>query len=760
MKQLIPLFIVIVSFFACNPSDQTTPESINLIPYPVSIQTGNGHFELSGKTQLIVNDNGQFESEVKKLQGLMKKAIGQELQYESGKNKIVVEISGQNLKPEGYELEITKNQITLSAKDGAGIFYGLQTIRQLLPAEIESGKTSQQILLPTLTVSDYPAFHWRGMNLDVSRHFFSIDYLKRHIDRLSLYKFNKLHLHLTDDQGWRIEIKKYPELTKEGAWRTFNKQDSLCMERAKENPDYKFDQEHIITKDGKQLYGGYYTQDEIKDLVKYARSKHIELIPEIDMPGHMMAATNSYPQLSSNGKAGWGGLFSFPLCACKEEVYTFVEDVLTEVIELFPSKYVHIGADEVDKRFWEESPQCKEFMKKEGLKDVDQLQSYFVHRVQKFLASKGKETIAWDEALEGGISPDINIMYWRTWVANVPEKAVNNGNKVINAQGDPLYFGGGGGPLYNVYHFEVVRKTIPQDKASLIMGAHASLWAETTPSEKVADSKLFPKLIALSEVVWSPEKDRDWDSFKFRMEKQLPRLDILGINYVYNPSYALIPIMKVDTIKKQIDITFDSEKYHPEIYYTTDGTTPTSQSELYSGTFPITGSAAIRAAIFEEGKMMEPLLSLPVDYHKAIGKKVTYAKLWNLSYSAGDAGTLTDGYRGGNSYNDGYWQGFTSDLDVTIDMGESTSLNTFSATFMQITGPGVYLPGDVVVSVSDDGIIFEEVLNIKNDISIEESKLVFKDFSGSLKGKTGRYIHVVAHNVNKQFIFVDEIIIN
>lgn len=759
MNRFFLLFIAIVSFFACSSSNQKEPLSINLIPYPVSLQTGTGYFELSGNTQLIVNDNGQFENEVKELQSLMKKALGQELQYESGKNKIIIEVSEKSIQPEGYELEITKGQITLSAKDGAGIFYGIQTIRQLLPAEVESGKAIQQILLPVLTMSDYPEFHWRGMNLDVSRHFFSIDYLKRHIDRLSLYKFNKLHLHLTDDQGWRVEIKKYPKLTEEGAWRTFNKQDSLCMERAKDNPDYEFDQEHIITKEGKQLYGGFYTQEEIKDLVKYAQSKHIELIPEIDMPGHMMAATNSYPQLSSNGKAGWGGLFSFPLCACKEEVYTFVEDILTEVTDLFPSKYVHIGADEVDKIFWEASPQCKEFMKKEGLKDVDELQSYFVHRVQKFLASKGKETIAWDEALEGGISPDINIMYWRTWVANVPEKAVNNGNKVINAQGDPLYFGGMP-PLYNVYHFEVVRKTIPQDKASLIMGAHASLWTETTPSEKVADSKLFPRIIALSEVVWSPQKNRDWDSFKFRMENQLPRLDQLGINYDYNPSYALIPIMKVDTIKKQIDITFDSEKYRPEIRYTIDGTTPTLQSELYNGTFHISGSAAIRAAIFTEGKMMEPLLSIPVDYHKAIGKKVTYTKLWNLSYPAGDAGTLTDGYRGGSSYNDGYWQGFTTDLDVTIDMGEPTLLNTFSATFMQITGPGVYLPGDVVVFVSDDGVKFEEVLSIKNDISAEESKLVFKNFSGSLNGITSRYVHVVAHNVNKQFMFVDEIVIN
>jgi hexosaminidase len=701
-----------------------------------------------------------FSNEVSELQALLNETLGQNLPEGNGNNTIEINVSEKTLKPEGYELQVTAKKIILSAADPAGMFYAIQTLRQMIMKSTVTGKTVSSVSLPVVNISDSPAFEWRGLNLDVSRHFFSADYLKKCIDRLALYKFNRLHLHLTDDQGWRVEIKKYPLLTSTGAWRTFNRLDSMCMRRAKENPDFNLDPQHIIIKDGKQLYGGFYTQEQLRDLVSYARSKHVEIIPEIDMPGHMMAAISAYPYLSCSGRPEHGELFSSPLCAGKEEVYSFVEDILTEVIDLFPSRYIHIGADEVDKKFWASSPECREFMKKNGIRDMDELQSYFVQRVQKFLSSKGRETIAWDEALAGGIDPDINIMYWRTWVASVPEKAVANGNNVINSQGDPLYFSGEGNALYNVYHFDVVRKTIPADKAHLIKGAHASVWTEMVPSEKVADSHIFPRIIALSEAVWSHDSVKNWDSFKYRLNDQLARLDEMGINYRYNPSFAIIPITQVDTIEKRIGITFDSEKYRPEIFYTTDGTEPTAHSSLYKGTFYITGSSVIRAAIFADGRMQEPVLTLPADYHKAIGKKVTYHKLWNLSYPAGDAGSLTDGYRGGQSYNDGHWQGFTTDMDVTVDMAKATILNSFSATFMQITGPGVFMPDDVEVSVSADGTSFEKILTLPNDVPGSENKLVFKAFTGSIGGITSRYVRVTAHNKSGHFIFTDEIIIN
>lgn len=761
MKKHIAITLIVLSgfmtFCSKNPGKQ---EPLPVIPAPAQMTMGKGHFELSAETRINVNDNDLFVNEVSELQYLLKETLGQNLPEGKGNNVIEIQVSDRALDPEAYELVITELTIKLSATGPAGIFYGIQTLRQIIQKETGSGNIVRSVNLPVMSIYDAPSYEWRGLNLDVSRHFFSADYLKKCIDRLALYKFNRLHLHLTDDQGWRVEIRKYPLLTSAGAWRTFNRLDSMCIKRAEENPDFNLDPQHIITKDGKQLYGGYYTRDQLLDLVSYARAKHVEIIPEIDMPGHMMAAISAYPYLSCSNKPEHGELFSSPLCAGKEEVYSFVEDILTEILEIFPSRYIHIGADEVDKKFWASSTDCIQFMKKNGLSDVNELQSYFVQRVQKFLESKGRETIAWDEALEGGVNPDINIMYWRTWVASVPEKAVSNGNRVINAQGDPLYFAGEGNALFNVYHFNVVRKTIPEGKANLIKGAHASVWAEMVPSEKVADSRIFPRLIALSEAVWSPDSVKDWDSFKYRLNKHLPQLTRMGINYKYNPSSALIPITQVDTIEKRIGITFDSEKYRPEIFYTTDGTEPYSGSAPYNGTFYVSGSSTIRAAIFLNGKSQEPELTLLADYHKAIGKKVSYHKMWNLSYPAGDAGTLTDGYRGGQSYNDGRWQGFTTDMDVTVDMGRETGLNSFSATFMQITGPGVFMPDDVEVSVSADRSSFERILTVKNDIPGSDKRLLFKTFSGSLNGITCRYIRITAHNKAGHFIFTDEIVIN
>lgn len=758
MRSIYPLLVfVVISVFACR-TDKHIPLSI--IPYPASLQISRGQFELSSETRLNVNDGGQFANEIDFLQSLMKKTLGHPLAAGKGKNSIEVNISDNHVKPGTYSMKVTRRKITISASDASGLFYALQTFRQLLPPGIESGQTVPSVMLPCLSISDYPAFAWRGMHLDVSRHFFSIGYLERYVDLLALYKFNKLHLHLTDDQGWRIEIKKYPGLTVKGAWRVFNSQDSACMERAKDDPDFAIDPKHIVIKDGKPLYGGFYTQEQMKGLVAYARTRHVDIIPEIDMPGHMMAAINAYPFLSSSDKAGWGTLFSFPLCPCKDEVYTFAENVLQEIIDIFPSKYIHIGADEVEKTTWANSARCKEFMKNEGIENVNQLQTYFVQKIQRFLVSKGKEVIVWDDALEGNVGSDLDIMYWRNWVAGVPEKAIKNGNKIIMAPGDPLYISRMGIPLYDIYHMKVTGKDIPADKTSQVLGVQACLWTETVPSEKRADALIFPRITALAEQAWSPGAVHDWESFKCRLDSQLQRLACLGVNYHYQPTYALIPIMQVDTLHRRIGITFDSEKYKPDIYYTTDGTVPTVRSYHYQGTFFVTGSAAIRAAVFAGGKLQEPVLSKQVDYHKAIGKSVTYHKPWNSAYPAGDAGALTDGYRGGTNYNDGRWQGFTTDIDVTIDLGTVTGLNRFSATFMQITGPGVYMPEYVEVALSPDRVHFEKALMIKNDIPAEETALTFKDFSGSLSGKTARYVKVLARNRDKAFIFTDEIIVD
>lgn len=691
---------------------------------------------------------------------MMEQAIGQKLSEEAGKNSLEIRKTDGFDSSEAYRLSISSDKAILEAGDAEGIFYGMITLRQLFPASVETGEGSSELYLPELEIKDQPLYDWRAMHLDVSRHFFSMDYLRRYVDLLSLYKLNKLHLHLTDDQGWRIEIKKYPELTEQSAWRTYNSQDSVCLEKAKEDPRFALEPKHIEMRDGTPYYGGFYTQDELREFVRYAQARHIEIIPEIDMPGHMMAAIAIFPELSCSGEATWGDLFSSPLCPVNEEVYTFVEDVLTEVMDIFPSDYIHIGADEVDKKTWEKSAASRQFIKENGMQNADQLQSYFVDRVTGFLQENGKKVVVWDDALSGGIDSSLTVMYWRNWVANVPDKATQNGNEVILAPGDPFYFSSPNSKLFDIYNKPLLGSKFPKELTNKIKGLQACLWTEIIPSEALADAMLFPNIMALAERAWSPESSQDWNSFKTRLINHLPRLDLLGVKYSYNPTTKLIPFMNVDTDLKQIGITLESEISQPTIYYTTDGTQPTTSSNLYKGEFFVKGSAIIVAAVFQDGQPTEPILTKQVDYHQAVGKSVEYKKPWNKSYPAGDAGSMTDGYRGGESYNDGIWQGFTNDLDIIVDMGEKTALNSISATFMQAAGPGVFMPEYLEVAISDDGENFETVLRIDNDIPVTERKKVVKDFKGSLGGKEARYIKVLAPNVQKGFIFVDELVID
>lgn len=741
-------------------SKPTPPVEVSIIPAPVNLEMGSGEFELSANTQLVLQDGDEFAGEIEFFQSLMKQSIGQELKENDGSNQIQIIKSDTLSHPASYSIQINQEKISIEAGDPMGLFYAFNTIRQLLPATIESSITSEKIILPQLSIYDKPNFDWRGMHLDVSRHFFSIDYLRRYVDLLALYKLNKFHLHLTDDQGWRIQIKKYPELTDQGAWRTFNDQDSVCIEKSMEDPRYALDPSHIEMRGETPFYGGYYTQEELKDLVKYAQKRHVEIIPEIDMPGHMMAAIAVFPDLACNGEAAWGEVFSTPLCPSHEQVYTFVEDVLTEVMEIFPSKYIHIGADEVEKSTWEESMSTVDFMAENEIEDFDKLQSYFVKRVSDFLQSKGKEVMVWDDALEGGIDSSLNVMYWRNWVANVPKNTVENGNQIILTPGNPFYLSSPKLRLFDVYNRPLLDSKFPRDKMDLVKGMQACLWTETIPTEELADAKLFPNVLALAERAWSPDYLQDWDSFKRRLKPQLERLKKLGVDYEYLPSNDLYPVMTVDIPNERIGVSFETDLTDPTIYYTLDGSIPTNTSKSYNGEFFVEGSANVAAAIFEDGKLKEPVLRKQVDYHQAIGKPVKYEKPWNPAYPAGDAGSLTDGYRGGFDHGDGYWQGFTSDLVVTVDLEDVKILHSFSASFLQNIGPGIFFPESIQVLISEDGENFENVLTLENEISSKESGLLFQTFEGTLVGKKARFVKVIAPNSQSGFMFTDEIVIN
>jgi hexosaminidase len=587
-RAAIAILTLITSQFA-DAQEQTN--RYPLIPYPVSLQPASGQFVITAQTALVFD--AAFTNEAEQLQMMAEHALGSRLQP-TGSSTITIKLDKTITKPEGYHLTITPQKITLAAKEPAGVFRAIETIRQLLPASIEGQHAPlTSLAVPAVDIKDYPAYAWRGMHLDVSRHFFSIAYLKKFIDVMALYKMNKLHLHLTDDQGWRIEIKKYPLLTEQGAWRTFNNQDTICMKAAVDNPDMAIDTQHIIQRDGKTLYGGFYSQKDMKRLVKYALNKHIDIVPEIDMPGHMMAAINNYPFLSCTGGSQWGPLFTTPICPCKETTFEFAENVFSEIMDIFPSEYIHLGADEVEKSSWAQSDDCKQLMAHEGLKDVNELQSYFVKRMEKFFNSKGRKLIGWDEILEGGVSATANVMYWRSWVPTAPITAAKHGNHVIMTPGNPLYFDNPADvhSIDNIYHFAVVPKGLTEKEGKNIIGAQANIWSERIPSENRADFMYMPRMTALAERLWTNKND--YTAYLQRLSKQYPRLDALHVHYRLPDIMGLVE-ENVFTDKAALQV--NSPIPGLIIHYTTDGSIPTVSSTILPTPLVITDNTSVKLA--------------------------------------------------------------------------------------------------------------------------------------------------------------------
>ncbi|TSD66458.1 family 20 glycosylhydrolase [Inquilinus sp. KBS0705] len=589
---------------------QTADNRYPIIPYPTTLVPANGSFIITPATVIVLPAGDKFVKEAAILNQFFENSFGKPLKKGAATGHFIRFKYDETITAdEGYNLSITTSQLTLSAKTATGIFRGIQTIRQLLPvtAELESNQPLKSLLIPAATIHDEPAYAWRGMHLDVSRHFFSIAYLKKFINVMALYKFNKFHLHLTDDQGWRVEIKKYPKLTENGAWRTFNNQDTICMNKAVDNPDFIIDKQHIITKNGKTLYGGYYTQAQLKDLVAYAAARQIDIIPEIDMPGHMMAAINEYPYLSCDGKSAFGKLFSTPICPCLPSTFQFAQDVYSEIMDIFPSKYLHIGGDEVDQSLWAKSDECKALMQKEGLKNTAELQSYFINNMEKFFYSRGRKLIGWDEVLEGGISKTAVIMYWRTWVPKAPVEAAKHGNKVIMTPGNPLYFDAipDKNSVPTVYDFNIIPKGLTDDEANNIIGAQANIWTEYIPSEKRADYMYMPRMTALAEVLWTHKKD--YTSYQQRLTQQYNRLDILNVHYRL-PDLSGFLSSNVFTYQDTLVV----KKPLPglTIRYTTNGTLPNSRSVVLSKPLIINQSQQIRLAAFKSDGSMGDVYDL------------------------------------------------------------------------------------------------------------------------------------------------------
>jgi hexosaminidase len=718
MKRLILLLLITCSLFVViNSAAQQSPD-YSFIPYPSYLKAGKGSFIINEHTQIKADNI--FESKVSFLKELLQNASGYSIKESKLQGKSTISLQQDNYisNEEGYYLSIKPGAILITAKTNTGIYRALQTIRQLLPLSVETKTTiKKSISLPALEIQDEPAYQWRGMHLDVSRHFFSIDYLKKFMDVMALYKMNKLHLHLSDDQGWRIEIKKYPKLTEEGAWRTFNNQDSTCMKLAKEKPDMAIDPKHIIHKNGKTLYGGFYTQEQIKDLVTYAASKHIDVIPEIDMPGHMMAAIHSFPNLSCEGGSQWGELFSTPVCPCKESTFAFAEDVFSEIFELFPSEYVHLGADEVDRKTWMKSPACKELMEKEGLKKPEELQSYFVKRMEKFFHSKAKKLIGWDEILEGGVSKTAYVMYWRSWVPEAPVKAAKSGNYVIMTPGNPLYFDYPADihSLKNIYNFNVVPTSLNATEAKFILGAQANIWTEYIPSEKRADFMYMPRMTALAERLWS--RQPDYLSYRVRLLKHYPRLDALNIHYRL-PDLTGFTEQNV-FIDKAI-LRVKKELPSLKIRYTLDGSIPVATSPVLPEQYTITKPQTIKMAAFNKQGIRGEIYTLQYrkeTYAKPIAAKATKEGLNTAYYKQYfKSATLLTGQKPDSSF-------------VSQDFNVSSSINAPSfglqyEGYIEIPETGIY---SFYLTCDDGGIL-----------SIGEKEVVNNDGLHAAIQKTGQ----------------------
>ena len=496
-----------------------------------------GSFEVKPDTKIWLSDlNRETEQVATFLSGLFEASAGFRLGYGEGtagrKGDIHLILDESMTDSEGYELNVNPKQVAIRAKYPVGLFYGVQTLRQLLPSDIESeSRIKNQVWsIPSVTIYDAPRFPYRGMHLDVGRHFFPVDFIKKYIDLIALHKMNTFHWHLTEDQGWRLEIKKYPKLTEVSAWR------KETMVGHYQDKPRKYDG---------QRYGGFYTQKEVREIVAYARDRFVTIIPEIEMPGHSQAVLAAYPELAcSEGPfevaTSWG--VKEDVFCPKEATFTFLENVLSEVMDLFPSAYIHIGGDECPKKRWEESAFVQHLIKKEGLKDENELQSYFIRRMEEFLESKGRKLIGWDEILEGGLSPNATVMSWRGEEGGI--EAARQGHDAIMTPVQNCYFDyyqadkkdeplaiGGFLPLGEVYHYEPIPDGLSAEETNHILGAQGNLWTEYIKTPDYAEYMALPRMTALSEVVWTAKDQKSWKDFTKRLEYFVKRLDKMGVNY-------------------------------------------------------------------------------------------------------------------------------------------------------------------------------------------------------------------------------------
>ncbi len=735
--------------------------NLPLIPLPQKLEIGQGGFEINESTVLYsesedaINDLNFLQAYITDHYGItLKSTIG-------AKQKKSVSVKrNATMKPDAYTLRIDSMSVRIEGGSGAGVFYGIQTLIQLLPA----GKTTK-LHVASVNIEDEPRFSWRGMHLDVSRHFFTVKEVKKYLDYLAMYKLNTFHWHLTDDQGWRIEIKKYPKLTSISAYRK-----GTLIGHYSETPE-RYDTIQ---------YGGFYTQDEIRDVVAYASARHITVVPEIEMPGHALAALAAYPMLAcTSGPFEVGrswGVFKDVFCPL-DVTFNFLEDVLTEVSDLFPGKYIHIGGDECPKDRWKESPFCQELMKRNGLKDEHELQSYFVQRIGKFLQTKNKKMIGWDEILEGGIADDATIMSWRGYSGGV--QAAKLKHDVVMTPTAYCYFDyyqstspseplaiGGYLPLSMVYKFEPVADVLSADEAKYILGTQGNLWTEYIGDFKKVEYMTMPRMAAIAEVAWTDKEKKDYSFFTSRLSSHTKLLSFLNINY--SKAFYDISTRVTPNGDRGINVELLCAYPNGQIRYTTNMTEPNSSSPIYDKKFSYDQSMMLKAALFEGPQMKGNVFSQRYLVNYATGKEIVLQDQPDPEYNKGGGFTLVNGILGNLPWNGNDWLGFQkTGLNATIDLGMARGISQVTLDVLSDSVSWIYPPSSMEVLVSENNIDFTSVGKL-DSISIRKAG---RQATIKFSKKEVRFVKVIATTAGKiqagapgagndSWIMVDEISVN
>lgn len=756
---------------SCQSSVEQADYQVIPMPYEIVAAQGSPFVLKSGVKILYPEGNAQMQRNAELLAEYLKTATGKDFAVEAGtegKNAIVLALGVDNKNPEAYELKVAGEGVTVKGATEAGVFYGIQTLRKSLPVAVGAN-----ISLPAVDIKDAPRFAYRGAHFDTSRHFFTVDEVKTYIDMLALHNMNRMHWHFTEDQGWRIEIKKYPKLTEIGSKRS----------------------ETVIGKNSGKYDGvpheGFYTQEEAKEIVKYAAERFITVIPEIDIPGHMQAALASYPELGCTGGPYevwkmWG-VSEDVLCIGNDQSLKFLEDVFAELIEIFPSEYIHIGGDECPKVRWAQCPKCQARIKQLGLKSdakhtkEERLQSYVISHVEKFLNEHGRQIIGWDEILEGGLAPNATVMSWRGEGGGI--EAAKQHHDVIMTPNTYLYFDyyqskdtdneplaiGGYLPVERVYSYEPMPKSLTPDEQKYIKGVQANLWTEYIPTFSHAQYMVLPRWAALAEVQWSAPEKKDYANFLSRLPRLIQWYDAEGYNYakhVFDVTAEFTP----NTTDGTLDITLNTLDDAP-IHYTLDGSEPTAASPRAEGVVKVKENAVFSA------KALRPtgdsrVLTEKICFSKSSMKPIVANQPVNNQYKFKGESTLVDGLKGNGNYKTGRWIAFfKNDMDVTIDLQQSTEISRVALSTCVEKGDWVFDARGLTVEVSADGKNFTKVASESYPAMKEDDKNGVYHHELTFDPVQARYVRVIAPTEQSMpawhggkgspaFLFVDEIEIN